>query len=179
MEAVQIPRMETFARAVGIIFTCILAAVFYGILHDMVTAHICVEYFSVAHPMVVPTDSPVVLALVWGVLATWWVGLILGIPLAIAALAGSHPQVAVAQLLPRIGRLLMVMGATAMLAGIVGYVLNKSGAIFLVPPFADDIPKEHHAGFFFDAFAHMASYILGFVGGTVLVYKVWRSRPSE
>ena len=168
--------MKTLGRAVGIIFTCIMAAVFYGIVHDMVTAHVCVEYFTVAHPVVVFTDSPVTLALIWGVLAAWWVGLILGIPLAIAALAGSRPRVAVTQLLPRIGRLLTIMGACALLAGIVGCVLNKSGAIFLVPPFADDIPKSHHAGFFFDAFAHMASYIVGFVGGLVLVYKVWRSR---
>jgi len=30
---------------------CIVAAVIYGILHDQATARVCVEYFSVAHPM--------------------------------------------------------------------------------------------------------------------------------
>ena len=34
------------------------------------------EYFTVLHPQVLPIDyPPTAIALVWGVIATWWVGL--------------------------------------------------------------------------------------------------------
>ena len=29
---------------------CILSAIFYGVLHDQVTARVCVEYFTIGHP---------------------------------------------------------------------------------------------------------------------------------
>ena len=43
----------------------------YGILHDLITAHVCVEYFTIGHPRIVDSESPLVLALVWGVVAMW------------------------------------------------------------------------------------------------------------
>lgn len=64
----------------------------YGVLHDLVTAHVCVEYFTVGHPQLFEfeTDSPTLLALGWGVVATWWVGAGLGVPLALVARVGSR-----------------------------------------------------------------------------------------
>ncbi len=53
-----------------IIILCLGAAVGYGIAHDQVTARVCVEYFTVGHPPVFQTDSPMLLGLGWGVLAT-------------------------------------------------------------------------------------------------------------
>ena len=81
-------------QALAIVALSILAAVSYGIVHDQITARVCVEYFTIGHPQVlaVPTDSPTVLGFVWGVIATWWVGLGLGIPLALAARLGSPAQ---------------------------------------------------------------------------------------
>ena len=35
-------------QGLRIVFACIVAAVIYGVLHDMITAHMCVEYFTVA-----------------------------------------------------------------------------------------------------------------------------------
>lgn len=83
------------ARIIGF---ATLAAIAYGILHDQVTAHLCVEYFTIGHPPIFATSSPFLLALGWGVIATWWVGLPLGIGLAIAARAGPAPKLALAQL---------------------------------------------------------------------------------
>ena len=40
-------------------------------------------------PPVFGTESPTLLGIGWGILATWWVGLLLGVPLAFAARAGS------------------------------------------------------------------------------------------
>jgi hypothetical protein len=58
-------------QSIKIILTCVVAAVLYGIVHDQVTARICVEYFLVFHPPIFPTQSPTLLALGWGVIATW------------------------------------------------------------------------------------------------------------
>jgi len=70
-----------------IVLLCVLAAVAYGVVHDQVTVRVCVEYFTVGHPPVFPTDDPTLLGLGWGVLATWWVGVLLGLGLAVAAAA--------------------------------------------------------------------------------------------
>src|SRR3954451_19765307 len=63
-------------QALAIVLLSILAAVLYGIVHDQVTARICVEYFTIGHPPVFDTESPTLLGLGWGVIATWWVGLV-------------------------------------------------------------------------------------------------------
>ena len=79
-------------EALKIVLFATLAAVCYGILHDQVTAHLCVEYFTIAHPPVFPTESPFWLAIGWGIIATWWVGLRLGVLLAVAARFGAKPE---------------------------------------------------------------------------------------
>ncbi|MFI5379272.1 MAG: hypothetical protein ACHRHE_08245 [Tepidisphaerales bacterium] len=43
-------------KVLATILLCILAAVCYGIVHDQVTARICVEYFTIGHPPVFLTD---------------------------------------------------------------------------------------------------------------------------
>ena len=78
-------------KAVAIVLMCIGSAIIYGVLHDQVTAHVCVEYFTVVHPLVFPTESPVLLGLGWGVIATWWTGLLLGVPLASPPAQGLGP----------------------------------------------------------------------------------------
>jgi hypothetical protein len=80
---------------VKIVLYSTFSAVVYGILHDLVTAHVCVEYFTIAHPRVIESESPIILALVWGAIATWWVGLILGVLLGAAARWGSNPKLVV------------------------------------------------------------------------------------
>jgi hypothetical protein len=57
----------------------------YGIVHDQITARICIEYFTVFHPPVFRTENPTLLGLGWGVIATWWLGAIMGVLLATAA----------------------------------------------------------------------------------------------
>lgn len=57
-------------EAVKIVSFAVLVAILYGVLHDQITAHLAVEYFTVAHAPVFPTTSPFLLALGWGVIAT-------------------------------------------------------------------------------------------------------------
>src|SRR5205807_5904962 len=90
---------------------CILAAICYGIVHDQVTARICVEYFTIGHPPIFGTDDPTLLGIGWGVVATWWVGLILGLGLAFAARVGPRPKRDAGSLVKPISRLLCVMAA--------------------------------------------------------------------
>jgi len=66
------------AKFLRIVIEAILLSILYGIAHDMVTAHVWVEYFTVHHAKVVESTNPVVMALVWGVLATWWMGAFAG-----------------------------------------------------------------------------------------------------
>src|SRR5215212_9571429 len=85
---------ENRMQTLSIVITCVMAACGYGIVHDQITARICIEYFTVGHPQIFeqPITSPTVMGFAWGIIATWWVGLLLGIPLAIAARAGERPK---------------------------------------------------------------------------------------
>ena len=163
-------------EALKIVGLAVLGAVLYGIVHDQVTVRICLEYFTEFHPFLVPTQDPTLLALAWGVAATWWVGLPLGLLLAAAARLGRRPKLAARDLLRPVLVLLGVMGAFALLAGVVGYLLGRSGAIVVAPRLADAIPGARHAAFLACLWAHNASYLVGAVGGLVLVVRTWRRR---
>ncbi len=157
---------------------CILAAILYGIAHDQITARVCVEYFTVGHPPVFPTDDPPLLAFGWGVIATWWVGLLLGVPLAIAARTGSRPKRSAGSLIRPVAWLLAVMAVCAAFAGVAGWLLARSGAVVLVGPIGRQLPAEQHAPFLADAWAHSASYLAGIVGGVVVIVQVWQARSK-
>ena len=162
-----------------IVLFSVAAAIVYGILHDQVTAHLCVEYFSVAHPPVFHTQSPFLLALCWGVLATWWVGLPLGLLLTSAARLGRAPCLALSDVRPWILRLLVAMAVCAIVAGIAGSYLVAIGALPVPGGWAAVIPPSKQVAFSADAWAHLASYGSGFLGGLGLIaYAVMRrARP--
>ena len=159
-----------------IVLMCVVAACVYGVLHDQVTARVCVEYFTVGHPPVFPTEDPTLLGLGWGLLATWWAGLLLGVPLALVARAGGRPRRSARSLLRPALALLGVMAASAVVAGLVGWLLARAGVVFLVGELHDDLPADRHAPFLADLWAHSASYLVGLVGGMVVLIHVWRSR---
>jgi hypothetical protein len=94
-----------------IVLVCVAAAICYGIVHDQFTARICIEYFTVFHPPIFATHSPTLLGIGWGIIATWWVGAILGAMLAVAARAGIRPKLTVVALLRPIGKLLLTMAS--------------------------------------------------------------------
>ncbi len=168
--------MNKRLAALRIVLLAIAAAIVYGIAHDLVTAHVCVEYFTIGHPQILPTEDPVALAIAWGVIATWWVGLLLGLPLAFAALRGPRPPRTALSLVRPIATLLAVMAVFAAAAGAIGYACARQGSVFLLEPLASQVPAERHAAFIGDLWAHVASYLIGFVGGIVLTVRTWRSR---
>ena len=154
----------------------ILAAVTYGILHDQVTAHLCVEYFSIAHPMILPLSSPTLLALEWGVLATWWVGAFLGILLALAARSGPREKLSTREIIRPLVTLLFCMAMGALVAGTTGFLFARAGLFPLHGWLATAIPAAQHSRFIADWWAHSASYLIGFVGGIALCAWVYRTR---
>jgi len=163
-------------RWLSIIGLCIGSAVLYGILHDQITSRICVEYFTIGHADIFGTRDPTLLGIGWGIIATWWAGLILGIPLAIAARVGNRPRRSASSLVRPIAILLLMMGVCAMVAGVIGWTLSSQGAVVLTGWLASAVPSDRHVAFLTDAWAHWASYAVGFVGGCVLIASVWRSR---
>jgi len=159
--------------------TC--AAITYGILHDQITAHWCVEYFTIAHPPIFPTSSPVLLAIGWGIIATWWVGLSLGLVLAFAAQFGRAPTIPLRMLRRPIILLMLVCGGVALAAGLSGAVLVGSQVAAVPGMWGAVIPESKHVAFSAAAYAHLASYASGAIGGLFLILRTaWlRSRIAK
>lgn len=172
--------MNHLREFIKILLLCIGAAVCYGVVHDQITVRICVEYFTVAHPPVFKADSPTLLGLGWGVIATWWVGAFLGVLLALASLAGNRPTVRAAQLVRPLGWLLTVMAVGAFACGLFGYLLNQQRVVG-IGGWEGAIPEPKQPAFAADQWAHSASYLFGFVGGLGVVFRTgWRRwRPSH
>jgi len=161
-------------EALRIVGTCVGGAVLYGVLHDLVTAHLSVEYFTVAHPWI-GTDDPILLALAWGVLATWWVGVLLGVPLAAAARLGRAPRVTAVELRAAILRLLVVMGVAAVAAML--FAALATGETFYLPdPLFERVQRDRHGRLAVAAVGHAVSYFAGFVGGIALIVRTVRDR---
>ena len=163
-------------KPLSIVLLCILAAVVYGIVHDQITARICVEYFTIGHPDIFGTDSPTLLGIGWGIVATWWVGLFLGIILAFAARFGKRPKVAPRDLVRPISRLLLVMAGCASLAGLLGLVAARLHWVSLESELAALIPAAKQVGFLVALWMHSTSYGVGFLGGLFLIFKTWQGR---
>src|SRR4051812_15227154 len=130
--------MQFFA----IVAMCVVAAVVYVVLHDQVTARICVEYFTIGHAPVFRTDDPTLLGLGWGVLATWWVGMMLGVPLAAVARFGRWPNRSAVSLIKPLVLLMLASAACAVVGGLVGAMLARAGVVGLVGPIASRVASN-------------------------------------
>jgi hypothetical protein len=155
---------------------CIFAAIGYGIVHDQITVRVCVEYFSVFHPTILPLTSPTLLALQWGILATWWVGAGLGALLALAARAGRRSKLPARELRRPLLILLACMAASSLAAGTAGFLL--AGTHKISPPawMAVILPVEQRPRFMADWWAHSASYLVGMIGGLVVCIRTYLKR---
>lgn len=170
--------MPPMKEAIRIVLMCVLAAVAYGIVHDQITVRVCPEYFTIGHRS--PDALPLwLLGLYWGVVATWWVGALLGVGLAAAARAGRRPKLTEADLRGDIVRLMAVAGAGAVVAGVFGYVASLREWLFLPGPLYGLVPQAAHHRFMADAWTHGASYLIGAAGGLALIVRTWNRRRSR
>jgi hypothetical protein len=155
-----------------------VGAVLFGILHDQVTARVCLEYFTVAHARLIVSESPTLVGLVWGVAATWWAGLAVGLWLAATAQEGDAPRLTARDFVRPAAYLFGAMAAASALGGTLGYVLAQRGAISIGPEFASRVPAVRQALFMADVWAHISAYAAGFAG-TVVVDRWVRRRRSQ
>lgn len=159
--------LEEIMEFLKIWLLCIIAAIVYGIVHDEITARVCVEYFTIGHPPVFHTSSPTLLGLGWGVIATWWMGAFLGFVLALSARLGSDPKIGIGDLLRPTLVLLVLMGVSALCAGVVGGILAARGVIPL-RDWEQILGRDKAVRFIADFCAHFTSYLVGFCGGIVI-----------
>src|SRR5690242_2718709 len=125
---------------IEIVVLCVVVAVSYGILHDQVTARICIEYFTIGHAPIFGTQDPTLLALGWGVLATWWAAVMLGVPLAFVPRFGRRPKRTVGSLVRPLVTLMIVSFALAAIAGTLGAAFASAGIVTLIDPLAAAVP---------------------------------------
>jgi hypothetical protein len=163
-------------QSIAIVLMCVAAAISYGIVHDQITARLCVEYFTIGHPPLIQTESVTLLATFWGVVATWWVGAILGVLLALAARAGKRPKQSASALAGPIVRLLVMIAVIAAMAGGIGWILARQKFVVLHEPLASRVPEEQHVRFLVALWMHSASYAAGAIGGLILMVRTWRRR---
>jgi hypothetical protein len=140
-----------------------------GICLDLITANVAVEYFSVHHPRIVPTENPWILAVVWGIAASWWFGAIAGVIVASINHWRKYPLESTRILkwtfiacivlwLMMIGILLAVLAVTSRIP------LDERQATF-----------EHDRRLTAVAMAHQFEYVLGAVALSVIAVMTWRS----
>lgn len=163
-------------EGIKIVGLCVLASVVYGLVQDQITARICLEYFTVFHPPVIVSESPTLVALVWGVIATWWVGVLLGVPLAMVSRLGSRPALHARDLVRPVAWLMVAVAVGASVAGLAGYIAAKNGWAWPPEWVATQLPASKHAPFVADWWAHQMAYDIGFLGGITLWVCTWLRR---
>jgi hypothetical protein len=157
---------------------CMAAAVVYAVLQDQVTARVCVEYFTIAHTPLSDTQSPTLLAFDIGIRASWWFGLLLGIPLALCSRLGEWPKLRARD---HLGAILCLFAAAAVIAALMGLAGRWAAAnewVFLVEPMASRVPRKRHVDFLTDLWAHSAAYAVGGIGAVVICTRTVLVRRS-
>jgi hypothetical protein len=165
--------MIEFAK---IVLLGLIAAIGFGVVHDQVTARVCVEYFTIGHPPIFGTRSPTLLALGWGFVGTWRQGLVLAVVTAIFARLGARPPLSARRLLPPLAVLLLGVAVSSLTFGIVGYCLVAGGAIAVDGSLVWGVPPSSHARFVADLWAHRAAYLASYFGTVVLWGWIVRKR---
>src|SRR5436853_6553045 len=149
--------MWLFLKVVGL---SIALAVAYGLIQDQITIRICPAYFLVFHPNPLEIHNITLLALFWGVAATWWMGLLLGIIFGATSSLGPIPPVSLGFVLRCLLGLLLFTAICTI----------GSGFIALLTGFR--APGMDHACSV-DFAAHNASYDSAALGAAVVAYFIW------
>jgi len=157
-------------RFMTIVLGAVGLACLLGICLDLVTANVAVEYFSVFHPRVVASEQPWLLAIIWGIGASWWFGAIAGV---IVGAINHQRQMPLGPF--RILRWVAI-------ACVVLWLL-MIGILVAVLTLANTIPQEmRRPTFDYDrrlmavAMAHQFEYLLGTIALFVIAIMTWRAK---
>jgi hypothetical protein len=155
-------------ESLKIILLATAAAIAYGVALDQIAIRVCQEYFTVAHAPIFRTDLPTMIAFGRGVATTWWAGLAAGIGFALAARAGPPEKFTWRRFTRSVLVLLLVMGATAAIAGFVGHWMATAGRIPSMQVWGLMLPEDKQPAFMADVFAHAFGYLAGGAGSVII-----------
>ena len=167
---------SVYVQKAKIILLSTVAAMGYGVVHDQITARLCVEYFTIAHPPLFHTTSPTLLGICWGIAATFGVGIVLGVVLGLVSQSEGPPSTPIPRLVRLIVCLLAIMAICASLAGLLGVELSRRSIVGFPAFLPATIPDSQHDRFMAVWFAHGASYLVGITGGVLVIVRIWRER---
>lgn len=169
--------MKRLLLFIGMIaFACLLAGS-YGMLHNQISYAVGPDYFHAFkfHQFRIPDaqHGPIGAAMV-GWAASWWMGLVIGVPIAAMSFGIPNlPQATKAFALAAIGVVLLTLAL-----GLVSLLVPPPMEFIPVPPDAAD-----PIGFGRAAMMHDTSYLAGLIGLVVglvyMGYKVWHARRSS
>ncbi len=154
-----------------------LSAIVYGIVMDSITASICIEYFSTGfhydnlgamapalNDALYSAQIPFLYALTWGSIATWWVGLPLGLPLSLAARSPMRSEKSGwVKALPKVG---LALGLTLVISLLDGWHYYDTH------PDQVDLERRYRT----DAVIHQSAYLWGAVFGLGVSGWTWIER---
>lgn len=174
-------------REYSFLFICAAVAILYGILNDLLTSRISVEYFLFGKGVAERVSAEVAAnpdayrgtldlhAIRIGTLATWSAGLIAGAAMLITKSLGRRPHLRMRQML----RYLPLIALCAVVLAAIGAWLGHAG---FFTRFSDDFAQmlardEMRPRRFMAVFGiHLGGYVGGLIGLILSCLLVWRRR---
>jgi hypothetical protein len=101
---------------------------------------------------------------------------LVGILLAQASHSPGSPPMSISSVARRVLTLLTTMTVAAFSSGLVGFGLARNSIVDLDDVWDDILSPQQQDRFIAVWFAHAASYIVGLVGATVVVVRIWKER---
>ena len=162
---------------VGTVLITTMLAALYGIIHDQITVRISAPYFTVWHPPVFGTDDPVLVALGWGVLATWWMGAGLGGLFGLAAAWNPmKPSMCPWRVLRRTAWVFAASAAAAALAGLLAVAVRFEAPSFVMGSAIARLGASERLAFSVCLAIHNTSYNAAFIASLVAARRIWLER---
>jgi hypothetical protein len=150
-----------------------LLACLLGICLDLVTANVAVEYFSVHHPKIIASENPWILALFWGVAASWWFGAIAGTVVALVNQRRPQP-LPPSRIMKWTGYACIALWI-AMIAILIAVMLISSR----IPLEMRRETYQSDRRLVAVAMAHQFEYILGAIAMLIIAVMTWRAKSAE
>ncbi|UYM13995.1 hypothetical protein [Endozoicomonas euniceicola] len=176
-----------------------LAAVLYGITHDLITTHIDFRYFSdlfMTHhgrytkrhyPFVYRSESKILYALLWGTIATWRLGAIMGGTTGVVARAGpSHKKPGWHDLMPTLSKLMLGSLIASASYGFITYIGSSDTFITVANMHGFSYVSGVFVGIAIMAYAHhlysneaLPSLRTECIGFTKTLTKLFKDKPND
>lgn len=162
----------TIKQFLTIVLGATLLACLLGICLDLVTANIAVEYFSVHHPRILETENPWILALFWGIAASWWFGA--GSGLIVASINSRRQQ----PLMPLRILSWMTIACVVLWTTMIAILLTVLSASNSVPAQERTETFESDRRLVAVAMAHQFEYLIGAIALAVVCFMTWKAKPE-